>query len=124
MALSIRRFALVFVAAAAALVATASPPQQFDREGLETAEVLSESLANDLLELSVNLRDRDLEAVGKFFSGDEVNIPMSFFLDEHGNVLKVFSGWSPESGEQIQKLVEAEIEVEIEVAARFLRLER
>ena len=49
---------------------------------------------------------------------------MSFLLDEHGNVLKVFSGWSRESRDQIQKLVEAEIEVEIEVAARFLRLER
>ncbi len=101
LARSIRRFTLVFVAAAAALAATASPPQHFDRQGLETAEELSESLANDLLELSVNLRDRDLEAVGKFFSGDEVNIPMSFLLDEHGKVLKVFSGWWRESREQI-----------------------
>ena len=62
-----KNFALVFVAATA-LAATASPPQQFDREGLETVEDLSESLANDLLELSVNLRDRDLEAVGRFFA--------------------------------------------------------
>ena len=59
------------------------------------------AMTGKLLELSVNLRDRDLDAVGKFFSGDEVNIPMSFLPDEHGNVLKVFSGWSRESREQI-----------------------
>ena len=78
LARSIRRFTLVSVAAAA-VTTTASPPRQFDRQGLETAEELSESLANDLLEFSVNLRNRDLEAVGKFFSGDEVTSRCRFF---------------------------------------------
>jgi hypothetical protein len=38
-----------------------------DRTRLETVEELSESLANDLLELSVAARDRDLELMAEFF---------------------------------------------------------
>ncbi len=38
-----------------------------DRQRLETVEELSESLANDLLELSVAARDRDLELTAEFF---------------------------------------------------------
>lgn len=38
-----------------------------DRTRLEMVEELSESLANDLLELSVNVRDRDMESVNEFF---------------------------------------------------------
>lgn len=38
-----------------------------DRSRLETVEELSESLANDLLELSVAARDRDLALISEFF---------------------------------------------------------
>ena len=52
------------------LVALATPGEKdwLNGESLERVEDLSESLANDLLELSVLLRDRNLLAAGKFFS--------------------------------------------------------
>ncbi len=40
----------------------------FDRTALEQAEDLSEALANDLLAMSVALRDRDLEAAAQYFA--------------------------------------------------------
>ncbi len=48
---------------ASAQVTNASPDKTrtFDRSRLETIEELSESLANDLLELSVATRDRNME---------------------------------------------------------------
>ena len=46
-----------------------------DRNRLETVEELSESLANDLLELSVAVRDRDLPAAAKFFPFEMVAKP-------------------------------------------------
>jgi hypothetical protein len=48
--------------------APASPTNaQVDRARLEVVEELSESLANDLLELSVATRDRDLQKTARFF---------------------------------------------------------
>ena len=45
----------------------ATNKQQVDRSRLEVIEELSESLANDLLELSVATRDRNLELTAEFF---------------------------------------------------------
>jgi len=44
--------------------------QKVDRTRLEIIEELSESLANDLLELSVATRDRDLQLTAKFFPAE------------------------------------------------------
>jgi hypothetical protein len=46
---------------------TAATPPAPERARLEVIEDLSESLANDLLELSVATRDRDLERTAQFF---------------------------------------------------------
>ncbi|HYP52795.1 MAG TPA: VCBS repeat-containing protein [Pyrinomonadaceae bacterium] len=43
------------------------PPAQLDKTRLEVIEELSESLANDLLELSVATRDKDLRKTAEFF---------------------------------------------------------
>ena len=45
----------------------AANPTESDKRRLETIEELSESLANDLLSLSVAARDRDLELTGEYF---------------------------------------------------------
>lgn len=47
--------------------ATAATPAGAERTRLEVIEDLSESLANDLLELSIATRDRDLERTAAFF---------------------------------------------------------
>jgi hypothetical protein len=49
------------------------PPESETRR-LETIEDLSESLANDVLDLSLAVRDRDLARVGSFFA-DTVEAP-------------------------------------------------
>ncbi len=72
--------ALILLAAIAATLHRASaqattPPQtnktqKVDRTRLEIIEELSESLANDLLELSVATRDRDLQLTAEFFPAE------------------------------------------------------
>jgi len=54
--------------ASASGVAQESQPLQFDRSALEQTEDHSESLANDLLDLSVALRRQDLSQVSKHFA--------------------------------------------------------
>ena len=49
--------------------------QKVDRNRLEVTEELSESLANDLLELSVATRDRDLQLTGEFFPAEIASKP-------------------------------------------------
>jgi len=49
-------------------------PPDAETARLETIEDLSESLANDILDLSVAVRDRDLDRVGSFFA-DTVEAP-------------------------------------------------
>jgi hypothetical protein len=51
-------------------------PVQVDTARLEATENLSEGLANDLLELSVAVRDRDLRQVAEFFAPSIVTSPM------------------------------------------------
>jgi hypothetical protein len=51
----------------ASLGASTDKTQKVDRNRLEVIEELSESLANDLLELSVATRDRDLQLTAEFF---------------------------------------------------------
>ena len=58
--------ALIFAVQFSAIAQTAKP-QAVDRSRLETVEELSESLANDLLVLSVAARDRDLPLTSEFF---------------------------------------------------------
>ncbi len=45
------------------------------------------------------------EAVAKIF-GEEVFIPLSILIDEKGQVVDVFEGWSPESQQRIHQLLE------------------
>ncbi|MDQ3749797.1 MAG: VCBS repeat-containing protein [Acidobacteriota bacterium] len=60
--------------APAQTVASPAPPtdetQKVDRNRLEVIEELSESLANDLLELSVVTRDRDIRLTAEFFPAE------------------------------------------------------
>lgn len=66
---------LLFVSTSAvgAISQAAAPsPASVDARRLEVSEELSESLANDLLELSVVTRQRDLEQTAEFFSPDLV----------------------------------------------------
>ncbi|MDQ3042361.1 MAG: hypothetical protein M3R11_08315, partial [Acidobacteriota bacterium] len=65
---------------AASAQATTSQPatdktQKVDRSRLEVIEELSESLANDLLELSVAARDRDQQLTAEFFPFEIVAKP-------------------------------------------------
>lgn len=65
---------------ASAQTVTSPPPptdetQKVDRNRLEAIEELSESLANDLLELSVATRDRDLQLTAEFFPAEIVAKP-------------------------------------------------
>src|SRR5215218_10890294 len=55
------------VAAQAQTQATPAPAAKVDRPRLEVIEDLSESLANDLLELSVATRDGDMTRTAEFF---------------------------------------------------------
>ena len=50
-----------------------SPTQKIDRPRLEIVEDLSESLANDLLELSVATRDRNARLTATFISSTLVS---------------------------------------------------
>src|SRR5215472_9649103 len=50
-----------------AQVAPAGKEQSVELNRLEVTEELSESLANDLLDLSIAARDRDLEQIANFF---------------------------------------------------------
>jgi peroxiredoxin len=45
-------------------------------------------------------------AIQQVYSGDEVQIPLSFLLDEEGKVLEFFGGWSQESRDAIHKLLD------------------
>ena len=60
--------------ASAQTAASPAPPtyetQKVDRNRLEAIEELSESLANDLLELSVATRDRDIRLTAEFFPAE------------------------------------------------------
>lgn len=49
---------------------------QLEKEKLEAVEDLSESLANDLLELSLATRDKDLRAIAEFFEDPIVAHPL------------------------------------------------
>ena len=58
-------------------VPTAGPPSPQTNESrrLEVIEELSESLANDILELSVATRDRDIELMGEYFPASFIGKP-------------------------------------------------
>jgi hypothetical protein len=71
-----RAAALALCVAAWAPVQAQSHAPTVDRERLETTEDLSESLANDLLDLSVAVRDRDLTRMARFFAPGLMAAPM------------------------------------------------
>jgi len=45
------------------------------------------------------------EAVAKIF-GEEIFIPLSILIDEKGQVVDVFEGWSSQSQQRIHQLLE------------------
>ncbi|HYO62909.1 MAG TPA: VCBS repeat-containing protein [Pyrinomonadaceae bacterium] len=55
---------------------TQQPPTPLDKGRLEEVEELSESLANDLLELSVATRDKDLRKTAEFFPEEFLATPI------------------------------------------------
>ena len=67
-------FAVMERGVSAQTTASSAPPtdktQKVDRNRLEIIEELSESLANDLLELSVAARDRDRQLTSEFFPAE------------------------------------------------------
>ena len=73
-----RPLATVFLLAATAAVPAASVERQVlvDVERLDTIENLSESLANDLLTLSVAARDKDRPALVRYFGESVVGDPL------------------------------------------------
>jgi hypothetical protein len=46
------------------------------------------------------------DSIRQIYSGDEVQIPLSFLLDEEARVLQVFGGWSRETRDAIHTLLE------------------
>ena len=48
----------------------------FDKQGLDAVEDLSESLANDLLEMSIAVRNKNLDSIGKFIANPIVAKPL------------------------------------------------
>jgi hypothetical protein len=69
--------------------------QKIDRNRLEVIEELSESLANDLLELSVAARDRDLRLMAEFFPAEIAAKPFPSYPTLIKNQVKWVSahGW-------------------------------
>jgi hypothetical protein len=68
--------ACIALFAAGAWAQTQAPLVQVDTGRLEATEDLSEGLANDLLELSIAVRDRDLGKIAEFFAPSIATSPM------------------------------------------------
>ncbi len=75
--LLLRTAAAMLLIAALALTGCGGDGGSFDRSRLETLEDLSESLANDLLALSVATRDRDREGAGRYFADQVEATPLA-----------------------------------------------
>jgi hypothetical protein len=75
----------------------APEPPASETARLETIEDLSESLANEVLDLSVAVRDRDLEKVGAYFAGAVEAPPFPSLPGEPAPQVKWISlhGWAP-----------------------------
>src|SRR5713101_998937 len=77
--------------------ASAPSPASVDARRLEISEELSESLANDLLELSVVTKNRDLEKTAQFFPEE---LATDTFPSEPGDTKSevkwiMSHGWTP-----------------------------
>ena len=68
LSLQLQRIALLVILLILVVGCGARPQTEFDQASLERREDLSESLANDLLKLSIAVRDRDYATVERFFS--------------------------------------------------------
>jgi hypothetical protein len=86
----------------ALLLPSERPAEEPGRERLEVVEDLSESLANDLLELSVAIRDRDLVAAANFFAETLSATPFPFRPQHPEREVKWIErhGWSSASAPQ------------------------
>ncbi len=75
-------------------------PPESETARLETIEDLSESLANDVLDLSVAVRDRDLAKVGSYFADTVEAPPFPSLPGEAAPQVKWISlhGWAPPAG--------------------------
>jgi hypothetical protein len=104
---SIRGIAVFAALGALPLSATQVPPPspvpvppESETTRLETIEDLSESLANEVLDLSVAVRDRDLEKVGTYFADTVEAPPFPSLPGEATPQAKWISlhGWAPPAG--------------------------
>ena len=101
--------ALALGAPAAGLTALVEPPAQApdapesETAQLETIEDLSESLANEVLDLSVAVRDRDLAKVGSYFADAVEAPPFPSLPGEPAPQVKWISlhGWTPPAGADV-----------------------
>jgi hypothetical protein len=75
-------------------------PPESETARLETIEDLSESLANEVLDLSVAVRDRDLAKVGSYFADTVEAPPFPSLPGEAAPQVKWISlhGWAPPAG--------------------------
>jgi thiol-disulfide isomerase/thioredoxin len=86
---------------------------QFRAKGIQVVglsldqEVEADEVAGFARELGVTypLYRIGEEAVARIF-GEEVFIPLSILIDEKGQVVDVFEGWSPQSQQRIHRLLE------------------
>jgi hypothetical protein len=78
----------------------AQAPQDADRARLEVIEDLSESLANDMLDFSVAVRDRDAARMGKYFSDTVTAAPLPSVPGPLEPAVKWISNrtWNPPAG--------------------------
>ena len=88
---------IIYSADSRPLAQVAPPPSSVDSSRLEVSEELSESLANDLLALSVVTKDRDIEKTAQFFAQDLQSGPFpSQPTDTKHEVKWILShGWTP-----------------------------
>jgi hypothetical protein len=97
--------ALTLVAGLApAAVAQAPVAPESETARLETIEDLSESLANEVLDLSVAVRDRDLPRIGAYFADAVEAPPFPSTPGEPAAQVKWISlhGWAPPAGAQAE----------------------
>ncbi len=103
------------------LAACAGPLEQqaFDRSWLESVEDLSESLANDLLALSVALRDKDLYSIGNYFDERITASPLPVSPGPTEPVVKwvLRHGWG-EGGQAVRTITRKEFLIELSALLR------
>jgi len=92
---------LAMAGAAADAQSSAPPPASVDAHHLETSEELSESLANDVLDLSVAAKNRDIEKTAQFFPEELLadRFPSEPTTDKPEVKWIVSHGWTTKPGD-------------------------